>query len=519
MRRLPLTITLFALLSALALGVAFVDASPPPGPAPAVAAVIPNATPTVTPTATATLTPTATGTHTPHPTATFSPADRGLCILPCDDVNHNGLCDAGEHAIPGQTVEVYDIATRQQLLASHTFVGDELVPYCWPNLTGLRKGEFAVRAVPPAPFFTWGAVYASVEMSSDTSPLPPPTDLGASTYSVQVNTGRSLYFALDLLSTPPNTPTPTATPPPIVRRAPADFDGDNKTDIGVWRPDISASQWWILRSSAGFAYNQALLRAWGVSTDQPVVGDYDGDRTDDLGVWRPATGEWWILLSSKGFAYDQASARVWGAAGDQPVVGDYDGDGKADLGVWRPATGEWRVLLSSRGFDTGQPLTLTWGSSGDKPVIGDYDGDGKADPGVWRPATGEWRILLSSRSYDAGQPLTLGWGINGDQPVVGDYDGDGQSDPGVWRPATGEWWILLSSKGFAYARPLVRTWGVSGDVPVVGDYDGDGLTDIAVWQPNPSAGQWWVLLSSKSFDYSQALLRLWGVTGDIPLGR
>jgi len=80
-----------------------------------------------------------------------------------------------------------------------------------------------------------------------------------------------------------------------------------------------------------------------------VPADYDGDGKTDIAVYR--NGNWFILRSSDG---GMTSLR-WGIAQDIPVPADYDGDGKADIAVYR--NGVWFILRSS---DAGQ-TTVGWG--------------------------------------------------------------------------------------------------------------------------------------------------------------
>ena len=281
----------------------------------------------------------------------------------------------------------------------------------------------------------------------------------------------------------------------------ADFDGDRRTDVAVYRP--STGSWYILKSATGYTAGDGYI--WGADADTPVPGDYDGDGRIDVAVYRVSSAHWFILRSSSG--YTQWSTYQWGTTGDVPVAVDFDGDGRTDVAVYRPSNGTWFILTSSSNYTAG--LAYAWGAGGDVPMAADYDGDGRADIAVFRPSTAHWFVLESSTSYTTFE--TYQWGTSGDVPVPGDYDGDGRSDVAVYRPSTGTWYILRSTSRFT--QGVGYAWGAGGDLPVPGDYDGDGTTDIAVYRS--STGHWFVLTSASRF--TSNLVYQWGTTGDTPL--
>ncbi len=273
------------------------------------------------------------------------------------------------------------------------------------------------------------------------------------------------------------------------RAAKADFDGDGKTDLSVWRG--ANGNWLVAKSGA----SPTSDTQWGIGTapnnDISVPGDYDGDGNNDFAVFRRLDSTWRILQSSNGSVRTQQ----WGLSGDVPVPGDYDGDGKTDFAVWRPSSGEWYVIRSSNGT----AVVQQWGFNGDVPVPGDYDSDGKTDIAVWRPSEGNWYVTRST-----GGIVIQQLGVSSDIPVPSDYDGDGKTDFAVWRPSSGIWFVLRSGSG----QVTPQQWGGTGDVPVPNDYDGDGRADFAVWRP--SDGTWYIIRSATF----SVLTQQWGVNGD-----
>jgi hypothetical protein len=242
----------------------------------------------------------------------------------------------------------------------------------------------------------------------------------------------------------------------------ADFDGDGRTDLSVFRP--SEGNWYLNRSTAGF-----IVTNWGLASDIEAPGDFDGDGKADTAIFRPSTGGWWILRSTGG-----VTTAGFGTSGDIPVVGDYNGDGTSDIAVFRPSNNGWYIQLTGGGS-----IITAFGAAGDLPVRGDYNGDGTTDIAIWRPASGQWWIANS------GGGLTVAtFGLPTDKPVPADYDGDNKDDIAVYRPSSGTWYVLRSTNGLMD----VVNFGISTDIPVPGDYDGDGRDDQAIYRD----GTWWL---------------------------
>ena len=255
--------------------------------------------------------------------------------------------------------------------------------------------------------------------------------------------------------------------------------------VGVWRP---SSRQFLLRNS-NTAGAPDITITFGATGDQPLAGDFNGDRKDDIGVFRPSTGQFILRFStvSKACSFCPPVTTFtiltinFGQSGDQGVVGDWNGDGIDTVGVFRSTTSQW-FLTNSPNINNSSPsvnITLApFGTPGDIAVTGDWNGDGKDTIGVWRTSTGQFFLSNSTTAPPAIDfTLTFG-GLNGDIPLVGDWNGDGIDTPGVFGfPRNGEVFaggvgFFLNNSNTVTANDVVFGFGLSGDIPLAGDWDG-----------------------------------------------
>lgn len=243
--------------------------------------------------------------------------------------------------------------------------------------------------------------------------------------------------------------------------ASGDYDGNGTTEIAVFRP--SAGLWAIRGLTAAF---------FGTDGDLPVSGDYRGEGRTGIALFRPSSGLWSVRGLTRFY---------WGGSGDAAVPSDYDGNGTADSAVFRPADGSWAVRGLTR---------AVFGAAGDQPVPADYDGDGTGEIALFRPSSGLWADRGRTRFF---------FGGSDDVPVPSDYSGDGTLLPAVFRSSAGLW----------SARNLTRFYlGIGGDDPVPADYDGDSTAAAGIFRG--SAGLWSVRALTRAY---------WGSSGDLPLSR
>lgn len=218
---------------------------------------------------------------------------------------------------------------------------------------------------------------------------------------------------------------------------------------------------------AGSAYQYGPLTSRNCG-DVPLAGNFTGDRAAEVAVFR--RGKPSRFLVNQGGA---APIRVrFGKATDEPLLGDWNGDGQLDVGVRTPRRSVFK-LRTPKGV-----TKVRFGRPSDLPVSGDWDGNGPTEIGVRRPSDGTFWLRRAD-----GSAVQVWLGDSDDLPVTGDWDGDGITDVGVFDQATAMFTLrTVTPDGLSVID--VRQFGSPGDLPVTGDWNGNGITDLGVWSPS-----------------------------------
>ncbi len=323
-----------------------------------------------------------------------------------------------------------------------------------------------------------------------------------STFSGQLSSGRSFQYQYGAVGDQP-----------VV----GDYNGDGTTDLAVFHP--ATAQWFIQPISVNASNtaqpvgNQTVVQFGWVGVDKPIPADYDGDGKTDIAIYRPSgsnpdqtQGQFYIRSSSSG----QLPVRNVGVAGQVasnaiPVALDYNGDGKADPSIYQPSSSQWSFLYSgsgapytqtvgtANGLPLGAPLSYRLpgalnpgGGGSSKATPGDFNGDGKADMMTYNRSTGVFNLSFTGGSTLSMGPISYGGrNLAGDNfiPIQGDFNGDGKEDFGVYDFSNAVYYIEESSSNGSTL--VVKSYGWPGhDLPLMADYNGDGITDFAVFRPS-----------------------------------
>src|SRR5712692_9645595 len=178
-----------------------------------------------------------------------------------------------------------------------------------------------------------------------------------------------------------------------------------------------------------------------------------------IGVFRPSTGQWYLDVNGNGLLDDcqiGGCPASFGQQGNRPVVGDWTGTGTAQIGVFDPTARLWQ--LDGNGNDLWDGCTvdlcLNFSSlSGNLPVAGRWTSTATKDLiGVYRPDKRFWRLDLNGNGQLDTCTVDGCWsfGSLSGLPVVGDWTGSGTTKLGIFNASASpgqQWKLDLNSNG------------------------------------------------------------------------
>jgi hypothetical protein len=229
---------------------------------------------------------------------------------------------------------------------------------------------------------------------------------------------------------------------PIVIAA-IDFGRKGEDTVGVFRDGA-----WHLDYDNDGVPDKIL--GYGVPTDVPITGDWNGDGKDTVGLFRDGS---WNLDDDNDGIPDITFG--FGTSSFIPISGDWDGDGKDSAGLFRD--GGFHLDYDNDGIPD---KIFGFGTSSFVPLSGDWDGDGKDSAGLFRE--GGFHLDYDN---DGIADKIVGFGVGTDIPITGDWNGDGKDTVGVFR--NGTWFLDFDNDGVA---DKVITYGQSGYLPLSGDW-------------------------------------------------
>jgi Tol biopolymer transport system component len=199
-----------------------------------------------------------------------------------------------------------------------------------------------------------------------------------------------------------------------------DWDGDGIDTPGLYR---QSDGYVYLRNSNSEGIADITF-FFGNPGDVPLAGDFNGCGFDTVSIYRPSEARFYIIteLGEDGGGLGAADySFLFGDAGDKPVVGDWDGDGVDEIGLHRESSGffYYRNTLTT-GIADGQ---FYFGDPGDRFVAGDWGvPDGDDSPGLFRPSNLVFYFRHTLTQGNADHEFTwLGAGTSW-LPVAGHFD-------------------------------------------------------------------------------------------------
>ncbi|MCA9913088.1 MAG: S8 family serine peptidase, partial [Anaerolineae bacterium] len=218
---------------------------------------------------------------------------------------------------------------------------------------------------------------------------------------------------------PTDTPEPTNTPEPIL------------STVGLVNPEMAL---WSFRAANESGWAELAFHFGYAGADWvPLVGDWNGDGIDGIGLYRNGT---WLLRDTTDSGSEEIVVQFGLAEpGWQPVAGDWNGDQRDGIGLYK--AGRWLLrdnLTASGGYIS---VSFERYNGNGKPVAGDWNNDGFDTPGLFYQ--GSWSLRMTNQPQSAVTSFQFGDRATAWLPVVGDWNEDGFDTVGIFH--AGSWYL------------------------------------------------------------------------------
>ncbi|MEM0924695.1 MAG: S8 family serine peptidase [Planctomycetota bacterium] len=267
-----------------------------------------------------------------------------------------------------------------------------------------------------------------------------------------------------------------APPPP-----PPQADGDSVGFYNPGRSQFELRQHLAAGSEVDMIANGSFPSSW-----LPLVGDWDGNGTETVGLYDPSSSVFHLSNSTQSSGADvRFQFGPGGFAGWTPLAGDWNGDGIDTIGFYQPDLSLFHLKDSFTPGASDQYFGFgPSGNAGWTPMVGDWNGDGVDTVGFYEPGQSLFHLKDSFTPGRSDQYFGFGPAYGGWTPLGGDWNGDGIDTIGLYDRSAGMFHLKDSFTPGASDHYVAWSSSDARAMPIIGRW-GDSQNDPAIPQPLP----------------------------------
>ncbi|MCU0428805.1 MAG: T9SS type A sorting domain-containing protein, partial [Cytophagaceae bacterium] len=249
---------------------------------------------------------------------------------------------------------------------------------------------------------------------------------------------------------------------------PLDFNRDSYSDIFLSNKMSGNNTIYLNQGNGTFAATNNIINSLSLNEnpDNAIVGDFNGDQSEDLFYHWKNTGNNRIFLSNApatanfNIINNPINATNINENPDYVIVGNFNNDNYSDLFFFWRSTGINRLFINNKNntFSTySNPIASSAVNEfSDYLVSGDFNGDSKTDLYFFWKASGTNRLFTTTNttgifSYASNPISNAAINENPDYVITGDFGSDTKTDLFIGWKSTGKNLLFLSN-GTSFAQ-------------------------------------------------------------------